>query len=88
MGANVDVVFSMVGFPSDVRQVIMEEDTGVLHTLRKGGIVVDMTTSDPKLAREVARVAQDMGCHALDCPVTGGDVGGEGRDVEYYGGGR
>lgn len=75
VGAACDVVFSMVGFPSDVRQVLLEEDTGVLGTLRQGGILVDMTTSDPALAREVEASAREKGCFALDCPVTGGDVG-------------
>ena len=49
-----DVVFSIVGFPSDVRSVLLDADTGVLAGLRPGGVVVDMTTSEPALAVEIA----------------------------------
>ena len=48
-----DVVFSIVGFPADVRSVILGPD-GVLSTAREGTVVVDMTTSEPTLAREIA----------------------------------
>lgn len=69
-----DVVFVMVGFPHDVRQVIMGED-GILTTLRSQGIVVDMTTSSPQLAQEVYHAAKAKNCHSLDAPVSGGDIG-------------
>lgn len=69
-----DVVFVMVGFPHDVRQVIMGEG-GVLTTLRSQGIVVDMTTSSPQLAQEIFHAAKTKNCHSLDAPVSGGDIG-------------
>lgn len=69
-----DVVFVMVGFPHDVRQVIMGED-GVLTKLRSQGIVVDMTTSSPQLAQDIFRAAKAKNCHSLDAPVSGGDIG-------------
>lgn len=69
-----DVVFSIVGFPSDVRECILGEE-GILKGLRPGGIVVDMTTSEPSLAIEIAEAAATKGVAALDAPVSGGDVG-------------
>lgn len=69
-----DVVFSIVGFPADVREVILGED-GVLAGLEAGGIVVDMTTSQPSLAREIYETAKAKGIAAIDAPVSGGDVG-------------
>lgn len=69
-----DVVFVMVGFPHDVRQVILGEN-GLLSTLKPTGIVVDMTTSSPQLAQEIYHAAQQRSCHALDAPVSGGDIG-------------
>lgn len=71
---NSDIVFVMVGFPHDVRQVILGE-AGVLSTLRTNGIVVDMTTSSPQLAQEIYQAARKQGCHSLDAPVSGGDIG-------------
>lgn len=69
-----DVVFTMVGYPADVREVILGRD-GVLGGLRPGGILVDMTTSQPTLAVEIAEAAAAKGAQAIDAPVSGGDVG-------------
>ena len=69
-----DVVFTMVGFPRDVREVALGE-RGVLAGLRAGGILVDMTTSEPALAVELADAARARASWALDAPVSGGDVG-------------
>lgn len=69
-----DVVFTMLGYPDDVRQVVLGED-GVLAGLPAGGIVVDCTTSSPSLAVEIHDAARARGVAALDAPVSGGDVG-------------
>ncbi|MBI2193527.1 MAG: NAD(P)-dependent oxidoreductase [Planctomycetes bacterium] len=69
-----DVVFSIVGFPADVREVILGPN-GALSGLQAGGIVVDMTTSEPSLAKEIFEAARARGIHAVDAPVSGGDVG-------------
>ena len=69
-----DVVFAIVGFPKDVREVFLGPD-GALAGSKPGTILVDMTTSDPSLAKEIAAAAKAKGCHALDAPVSGGDVG-------------
>lgn len=69
-----DVVFTMVGFPRDVREVYMGKD-GVLEGARTGTILVDMTTTEPSLAREIDAAARIKGLHAVDAPVSGGDVG-------------
>jgi 3-hydroxyisobutyrate dehydrogenase len=69
-----DVVFTMVGFPRDVREVYMGEN-GVLKGARPGTILVDMTTTEPALAREIDTAARAKGLHAVDAPVSGGDVG-------------
>lgn len=74
VGENSDVVFTMVGYPSDVREVIAGPN-GVLAGLSDGGIVVDLTTSEPGLAAELAARASSQGKFVIDAPVTGGDVG-------------
>jgi 3-hydroxyisobutyrate dehydrogenase len=72
--ARSDMVFSMVGTPDDVREVLLGP-AGALAGARPGTVLVDMTTSEPSLAVEVATAAADRGVHALDAPVSGGDVG-------------
>src|SRR5437764_2655562 len=69
-----DVVFAIVGFPKDVREVFLGPD-GALAGSRPGTALVDMTTSEPTLAREVYEAARAKGVYALDAPVSGGDVG-------------
>lgn len=71
---NSDVVLSIVGFPNDVRSVILGED-GALGGCREGCVLVDMTTSEPRLAIEIAEAADKKGVKSLDAPVSGGDVG-------------
>lgn len=83
---NADIVFTIVGYPQDVESVILGE-AGALKGLRKGGIVCDMTTSSPELARQIAIHAANVGCFALDAPVTGGDVGARNASLSIFVGG-
>jgi 3-hydroxyisobutyrate dehydrogenase len=69
-----DVIFTIVGYPADVRSVILGSD-GVLAGCRPGCMVVDMTTSQPALAAEIAAAAAPRSVYAVDAPVSGGDVG-------------
>lgn len=81
-----DVVFSIVGYPQDV-DTVMAGEHGALKGLRKGGIICDMTTSSPELARKIAQQAQSVGCFSLDAPVTGGDVGARQGTLSIFVGG-
>ncbi|TWU60059.1 2-hydroxy-3-oxopropionate reductase [Rubripirellula tenax] len=74
VAAASDVVFTIVGFPSDVESVILGDD-GVLAGANEGTVIVDMTTSKPSLAVEIARRAAEQGVHSIDAPVSGGDMG-------------
>jgi 3-hydroxyisobutyrate dehydrogenase len=69
-----DVVFAIVGFPKDVREVFLGSE-GALAGSKPGTVLVDMTTSEPSLAKEIHAAAKARGVHALDAPVSGGDVG-------------
>ena len=69
-----DVIFTIVGYPSDVEKTILGSD-GVLANANSGKIIVDMTTSEPALAERIAREAATKGVEAMDAPVSGGDVG-------------
>jgi len=71
---NSDIVFSIVGFPADVREVLLGED-GALAGARSGCVLVDMTTSQPSLAVEIYDAAKTKGVYSVDAPVSGGDIG-------------
>lgn len=74
VAAQTDVVITIVGFPQDVHEVYFGA-RGLLNAARPGMVFIDMTTTDPSLAKQIAEAAQERGAYAVDAPVSGGDVG-------------
>ena len=74
VAAGSDAVITIVGFPKDVAEIYLGERGLVAHA-RPGAILIDMTTSSPDLAEQIAAAAAARGVLALDAPVTGGDKG-------------
>jgi len=74
VAAESNVLFTMVGFPQDVRTVYFDK-AGVLAGARAGMILIDMTTTQPALSREIAVASSAKNLSAIDAPVSGGDVG-------------
>jgi 3-hydroxyisobutyrate dehydrogenase len=74
LAAASDVVITILGFPQDVEQVWLGAD-GLLAGARPGTLLIDMTTSSPRLAARLAEAAAAKGCAALDAPVSGGEPG-------------
>lgn len=83
---NADIVFSIVGYPRDVEEVMLGEQ-GALSGLSEGGILCDMTTSSPELAQRIAAAAAAKDCASLDAPVTGGDIGAREARLSIFVGG-
>jgi len=81
-----DVVFTIVGFPNDVREVYFSPD-GVLAGTGSGKVLVDMTTTEPTLAREIYAQARSRNAQSVDAPVSGGDVGARNRALSIMVGG-
>jgi 3-hydroxyisobutyrate dehydrogenase len=81
-----DVVFTMVGFPRDVREVYFGS-AGLLEGARAGGVFVDMTTTEPSLAVEIYQEARRRGATSVDAPVSGGDVGARSQTLSIMIGG-
>ena len=71
---DADAVISIVGFPPDVEEVYFG-DKGILANARPGTLVIDMTTTSPRLAQRIYTEAAGKGLPALDAPVSGGDTG-------------
>ena len=71
---DADVVFTMVGYPSDVEDVYLATN-GLIRATKRGAFLIDLTTSSPQLARDIHDAAEVEDKHAFDCPVTGGDAG-------------
>src|SRR6516164_4859979 len=83
---NADAIFAIVGFPKDVREVFLGEH-GALAGSKKGAVLIDMTTSEPSLAREIYEAAKKKGVMSVDAPVSGGDVGAKNAALSIMVGG-
>ena len=84
--AEADVVFTIVGFPTDVEATYLGQG-GVVERAKPGALLIDMTTSSPALAVRIADAAKKRGLSSLDAPVSGGDLGAkEARLVIMVGG--
>src|SRR6267154_2444256 len=68
MADQSQVLFSMVGYPRDVREVYFGEN-GVLAGVKPGSVVIDMTTTEPSLSKEIFTAAKAGGVEAIDAPV-------------------
>ena len=79
-------VVTMVGTPDDVRSIYQGE-AGLLACAQPDSLLIDMTTSDPELAVELARLGQQTSVHVLDAPVSGGDVGARNATLSIMVGG-
>ena len=74
--AGRDVVITIVGYPKDVEEVYFSEK-GILNSADKGTVLIDMTTTSPRLSERFYAAAKEKGMTALDAPVSGGDVGAQ-----------
>ena len=72
--AGQDVVITIVGYPKDVEEIYLGAG-GIVESAKAGAYLVDMTTSSPILAEKIFAAAKKKNLHAVDAPVTGGDVG-------------
>jgi 2-hydroxy-3-oxopropionate reductase len=82
-----DIIITMLPGPSEVDEVVAGEG-GLLEGAGEGSLIVDMSTSSPVLARELARMARERGVSMLDGPVSGGDVGARDGTLSIMVGGK
>ena len=74
LASTSEIIITMIGTPKDVEEVYFDDD-GILAHAQQGTYVIDMTTSKPHLAEKIYEAAKEKQLHALDAPVSGGDVG-------------
>ena len=84
--AGQDVVITIVGYPKDVEQIYLGAG-GIIESARAGAYLVDMTTSSPILAEKIFAAAKKKNLHAVDAPVTGGDIGAKNATLTILVGG-
>lgn len=86
VGQQSDVVILMLSNSEAVAQVVLGPE-GVFEGARAGMLLVDMGTTSPRLARQLAAAGESRGVAVLDAPVSGGQVGAENATLSIMVGG-
>lgn len=84
----------MLGYPHDVKQMLLCPSSGILKYMKQGSYLIDHTTSSPDLAKQINERALAQQIYSVDAPVSGGDIGakngtlvtmcgGEKADIEH-----
>lgn len=81
-----DVVITIVGYPKDVEEVYFGEN-GIIENAKEDSVLIDMTTTSPKLSIQIYDEAKKRNIHAIDAPVSGGDVGAKNGTLSIMAGG-
>ena len=76
LGAAVDVLFTNVSDTPDVEEVLLGP-AGVVHSGKKGLVIVDMSTISAIASRGIYARLADAGMEFVDAPVSGGTIGAE-----------
>ena len=63
-----DIVFTMLPDSAAVEAVVAGTD-GLLAHMKRGGVIVDMSTIDPRVTDRLAAAADAKGCAFVDAPV-------------------
>ena len=86
LAALADVIISIVGYPHDVEEIYLGPE-GIINHGKEDLYLIDMTTSKPSLAKEIYIKAKEKGMHAIDAPVSGGDIGARNGNLAIMAGG-
>lgn len=87
VAAESDVVITMLPDSPDVELVYAGED-GVFAGVKRGALLIDMSTISPVVARKLTREAEERGSDMLDAPVSGGEAGAIGATLSIMIGGK
>ncbi|NTV99904.1 MAG: NAD(P)-dependent oxidoreductase [Oscillochloris sp.] len=69
-----DIIITCVSDTPDVLAVTLGEG-GLIHGVRSGALVIDMSTVSPQAEREIAAALAARGVDHLDAPISGGSEG-------------
>ncbi|WP_084235761.1 NAD(P)-dependent oxidoreductase [Hydrogenophaga taeniospiralis] len=84
--AQADLVITLLEDGKVVEDVLFRQ--GTTEGLRPGALVVDMSSIQPRQARDHAARLAAIGVHHLDAPVSGGTVGAEQATLAIMAGGK
>lgn len=68
-----DIIISIIWNPQSVKEVYCWQD-GVLEHISQWQILIDMTSTQPELAKDIYNISHNKGAYSLDAPVSGWDI--------------
>lgn len=74
VGAKSDIIFLSLPNATIIESVVLG-DEGLLGSLSKGNVIIDMSSSEPSSTKKLYRILKDKGIDLLDAPVSGGPEG-------------
>ena len=83
---HVDFLCLCVSKDEDVKEVLCGKD-GAIKAIKPGTIIIDHTTTSASLAREMHKIFEEIECHYLDAPVSGGQSGADNGSLTVMVGG-
>jgi len=87
VATSAEIIFIMVSDTPDVENIVLGAN-GLIHRLRPGQAVVDMSTISPASTRRIAQELETRGVEMLDAPVSGGEVGAVNATLSIMVGGK
>ena len=85
--ADVDVLFTSLPLPKHLEEVMLGEN-GLIGTMKKGSVYIDISTIDPITARKLADASAAKGVDFLECPLGKGPAQAEGGTAPVFAGGK
>lgn len=90
IATDCSMIITMLPSSPHVLDVYTNDKTGILAGLKSGlnsnkagSFFIDSSTIDPGSARQVAALAEKVGCHMIDAPVSGGVTGAEAGTLTF-----
>lgn len=87
LAKSTHIIFTMVGHPPDVRQIVLDNPHSLLSSINPGTVIIDHTSSHPVLAKQIFDAAREKNCWSVDAPVSGGDIGAKEGKLAILAGG-
>src|SRR5699024_3998533 len=72
LAKNVDVLLLSLPSPEIIKQLLLNE---VFPAMQEKSFILDMSTNDVEVTRQLANQAEKYGITFFDCPLSGGPVG-------------
>eukprot|EP01121_Diplochlamys_sp_Union-15-3_P005176 TRINITY_DN15516_c0_g1_i1.p1 TRINITY_DN15516_c0_g1~~TRINITY_DN15516_c0_g1_i1.p1 ORF type:complete len:324 (-),score=57.32 TRINITY_DN15516_c0_g1_i1:14-985(-) len=85
--SNCSVVVTMLPSNPHVRQVYLESDEALVKVLKQPALLIDASTIDPNVSKDVHKAAAAAGHKMIDAPVSGGVLGAEAGTLTFMVGG-